>query len=368
MRCKHVLSALLGSMSLVSAAPASLDQDVTPAERGLRHKPRRQLGTLIQPDIQISNTQITVINQNLGVISQLAQLAEQQLAALVQAQIQLVTQLETIKNNIRINHFKARFSQVNTVIVTVTNIVDARDTTRVNRRYLMDQLRIDNGVPDKELVVMVTQKDEMTISAAATPTLSLANFVASASAGLPTPVSNVVSFDPAAPFALFNSSSLILPYNTSAPTNPLVFEDPANIIFAGQHNLLVESIGSLQADCVQLAATNSLINQAALQLALFGSFQQAAAAQIAGLHIGGGIPVIPTNILVSHPDLAEQYTHEVDGLSAIETSGPTATAEATVMGTEAETAASSTTEAEAAQETNHGDQRRKGGKGHMADQ
>ena len=89
-----------------------MERDVTPAEKGLRHKTKRQLGALIQPNIQISNTQITVVNQNLGVIGQLTRLAEQQLAALVQSQIQLVTQLETIKNNIRINHFKARFSQV----------------------------------------------------------------------------------------------------------------------------------------------------------------------------------------------------------------------------------------------------------------
>ncbi|KAM7222430.1 hypothetical protein V8F06_002208 [Rhypophila decipiens] len=372
MHYRHVLSALWGSLSLVTAAPTLSERDATPAERGLKHQPKRQLGALIPPNIQISNTQITVINQNLGVISQLAQLAELQLAALVQSQVQLVLQLETIKNNIRINHFRARFSQVNTVIVTVTNIVDARVPTNINRRYMLNQLRVDNGVPDKELVVMITQTEEMTIYA--TPTVDTQGFAAaSASGGLPEPtepVSKVLNFDASAPFALLNSS-LILPYNTQAPTNALVLEDPANIIFAGQSNLLVESLGSLQRDCVQLAATNSLIDQA-IQLSLFGSLQQAAAAQIANLQIGGGIPIIPPSILSSHPDLAAQYSQVLAAQSATDTPAETATAPAAETATEVvpETAASTVatmTEVPAAAETNqgggHGRNGRKGNHG-----
>jgi hypothetical protein len=56
--------------------------------------------------------EITVVEENLGALSQLAQIAEQEFAALVQSQVALVTQLDDIKNNIRINNFKARFSQV----------------------------------------------------------------------------------------------------------------------------------------------------------------------------------------------------------------------------------------------------------------
>ncbi|KAM7209255.1 hypothetical protein V8F20_000593 [Naviculisporaceae sp. PSN 640] len=381
MHYRHVLAALWGSLSLSAAAPLS-ERDATPAEKGLKHQSKRQLGALIQPNIQISNTQITVVNQNLGIISQLAQLAEAQLAALVQSQIQLVLQLETIKNNIRINHFKARFAQVNTVIVTVTNIVDARVPTNINRRYLLNQLRIDNGVPDKELVVMVTQKEEMTIHP--TPTINARNPDASAtlSGGFPeqtpsSPVSKIVNFDPTAPFALLNQS-LILPYNTSAPTNPLVFEDPANIIFAGQHNLLVESLGSLQQDCIQLATANSFINQA-IQLSLFSSLQQAAAAQLSGIQIGGGIPIIPPDVLLSHPDLASQYTSAIAQETATatetfpsETAHETVTESAqesateTIAETSTEEAATSTEAAAAAAETSqagHGGKAHKGNKG-----
>ena len=97
----------------------------------------------------------------------------------------------------------------------------------------MNQLRIDNGVPDKELVVMVTQKEEMTVYATPTPTINAANFAAaataSASAGFaaPTSVSNMVNLDPNAPFGLFNSppqqiqqrhSRSSSPHSTAAPT------------------------------------------------------------------------------------------------------------------------------------------------------
>lgn len=60
----------------------------------------------------ISETQITVVEENLGALNQLAQIAEQEFAALVQSQFELVEQLTEIKNNIRINSFKAKFSQV----------------------------------------------------------------------------------------------------------------------------------------------------------------------------------------------------------------------------------------------------------------
>ena len=66
---------------------------------------------MIQQNI-IEQSVTIVQNQNLGVINELARIAETELAALVQAQVNLITQIETIKNNIRINHFKARFSQV----------------------------------------------------------------------------------------------------------------------------------------------------------------------------------------------------------------------------------------------------------------
>lgn len=83
-----------------------------PAERGLKWNSRsmkRNPLTIIQ---NVQETNIVIVQQNLDTIEQLARLAEQQFADLVKAEIALVVQREEIKNNIRINHFKARFTQV----------------------------------------------------------------------------------------------------------------------------------------------------------------------------------------------------------------------------------------------------------------
>jgi len=76
-----------------------------------RSKAQRRSPLIIQETV-VEQSITIVQNQNLGLISQLAAIAEQELAALVQSQVALVTQLEEIKNNIRINHFRAKFSQV----------------------------------------------------------------------------------------------------------------------------------------------------------------------------------------------------------------------------------------------------------------
>lgn len=91
--------------------------------------------TVIEP-------QLIAINQNLAALTAEALLAEQQLVQQVQAQLALINTVETIKNNIRINTFKSRWSQVNTVIVTVTNVVDARDPNNINTRYMVNQLKV----------------------------------------------------------------------------------------------------------------------------------------------------------------------------------------------------------------------------------
>ena len=53
-----------------------------------------------------------VVEQNLDTINQLALLAEQQFAALVHSQLSLISTVQQIQDNIRINHFKARFNTV----------------------------------------------------------------------------------------------------------------------------------------------------------------------------------------------------------------------------------------------------------------
>ncbi|KAJ9137221.1 hypothetical protein NKR23_g9183 [Pleurostoma richardsiae] len=296
---RSMFTALVGFTSLVAAAPASVERDATPAEKGLKHKSRAQKRAPLIIQQTVIEQQITVVEENLDTIAQLALVAEQEFAALVQAQFALVQTVETIKNNIRINHFKARWPQVNTVIVTVTNVVDARDAATVNNRYLVNQLLVDNGAPQSEIVVMVTASDTMTINAVPTPTVDVAGLLSAASAvSTATATPAVAAFDSSAPFGQLNQS-VILPYNSSAPTipnNAQVFADPAAIILPNQ-NLFVEDITVLQSDCQLISVnTGSLFN---LQAFLLSSFEAVAATQLSGLVIGSAAPPIPAVVVAA---------------------------------------------------------------------
>lgn len=59
----------------------------------------------------------------------------------------------------------------NTVLVVVTNIVDARNPRAVNKRYMVNNLYVDNGAPDKYQVVYATDAQEITVSPTPTPTV-----------------------------------------------------------------------------------------------------------------------------------------------------------------------------------------------------
>lgn len=237
----------------------------------------------------------------------------------------------------------------------MTNVVDARDPANVNNRYLVNQLLANNGFPDKQLVVMVTQAETMTIGA--TPTLNLGGVLgslASASAvSSATSAPVVAAFDPAAPFGNLNGS-MILPYNTTAPDNALVVEDPASIIFANSNTgLFVESVTGFQQDCASFGAqTNTFLNLASAQL--FASVQAAAAAQLAGLNLGTAVPIIPQAILISNPSLADAASAALASQSAALAAQRAATASsaaATDTTTATDTAAATAAATETATET-----------------
>lgn len=102
----------------VCEAPA-VDRDVhpprnlqPPSEQGLRWKSRAQRRNPLAIIQEVQETNVIVVNENLDQLAAQQRIIEQEFAALVQAQVALVTQLEDIKNNIRVNHFKSRFSQV----------------------------------------------------------------------------------------------------------------------------------------------------------------------------------------------------------------------------------------------------------------
>ncbi|KAI0128460.1 hypothetical protein BJ170DRAFT_329356 [Xylariales sp. AK1849] len=274
MHFTQACATLLGLSSLVASAPA-VERDLPqPAARGLRWRSKAQKRSPLTIIQEVQETNIVVVQENLDQVAALQQVAEQEFAALVQAEVDLVTQLETIKNNIRVNHFKARFTQVNTVIVTVATLVDTRSGGN-QKRYLVNQLLADNGKPESEVVVMVSEQATMTIGGAASVAIGGASAISS-----PTASPALAGFDANAPFGQLNQS-VILPAGAQAPQIQQVFADPAAIILAGQSNLFVEDVGAFLNDCAQQSAQLQ-----ALQV--FQSFEQLAAAQAGAVVIVNG--------------------------------------------------------------------------------
>ncbi|KAL1880743.1 hypothetical protein Daus18300_001357 [Diaporthe australafricana] len=285
---RNIITALVGA-SLVTAAPASV---ATPMEKGLKHKTRQQQ----KRDIIISQTvvepQVVVINNNLDTIAALALQAEQEFAALVQSQLALISTVETIKNNIRVNHFKNRWNQVNTVIIAVTNVIDQRDPKNVNTRYMVNKLKADNNQPGQEILVMVNSADNMTIGPTPTPpnlNVPGVSGVGNASQAAGAAAPQVAQFDPNQPFGQIDGA-VLLPFGSQppkAPSNAQVFADPAAIILPNQ-GLFVGDTNLIQQDC-QLLAAGSLFN---LQAQLLANEQAIAQAELAGLVLGTAPPPI----------------------------------------------------------------------------
>ncbi|KAI0167513.1 hypothetical protein BJ166DRAFT_590025 [Pestalotiopsis sp. NC0098] len=340
MQLTYTCAALLGLSSLVASAP-TIEREL----RGMSRAQKREPLAIIQ---EVQQTDIIVVNQNLEQLAAQQQVIEQEFAALVQAEVALVTQLDTIKNNIRVNHFKARFSQVNTVIVTVQTVVDQRQKNAANR-YMVKQLLADNGKPESQMIVMVSEAATMTIQSSAPQTLSGASILSS-----PTGTPQLAAFDKNAPFGQVGQS-IILPAGAKAPSISQVFADPAAIILPNQNNLFVEDSGAFLTDCVQQAAFFQL--QGAQ---IYQSFGQLAQAQSGAVIIvdgsnGGAAAAAPpaaasSAAAVAAPPAAASSAAAVAAPPAATPAAPEATAPAAAA-PPAETtpaAAPATTPAEAA--------------------
>ncbi|KAK6950170.1 hypothetical protein Daesc_008496 [Daldinia eschscholtzii] len=238
----NACAALLGLSSLVASVPTD-ESYALASKRGLKWKSRRAPLTIEQI---VQETNIVIIEDNKEELDALQKLAELQFAQLVQAEVALITQLEDVKNNIRINHFKARFSQVNTVIVTVSTLVDARADKGGQKRYMVNQVVADNGKPENQIMVMVSDAQTMTIGAS--KTVGLGGVQAASAVTKPTAAPALVGADPAAPYGKKNQS-MILPIGAKAPAIDLVFVDPAAIILPDQKDLFVESTDTFLQDC-----------------------------------------------------------------------------------------------------------------------
>ncbi|KAI8160717.1 hypothetical protein K4K49_002453 [Colletotrichum sp. SAR 10_70] len=330
MQLKHLVTGLAVFSSLAAAAPATAPaQDAKAADKDAQKQDQNKDQnknnknnnngknnnnnnknngdvTIIQ---NIIKPNIIVVQENLDKINQLQRQNERELALLVQSQLALATQLQAVKDNIRINHFKAQFPQANTIIVTVTGLVDNRQGGGQNKRYLVNQLLADNGKPGQQALVMVNDPTPMDISTqqaassqsdtfgAARVALDSASDAVSnntdgvQAAAAPTPGADesdttlkLAAFDQAAPFGQVGQS-IILPAGTQAPQLAASVPDPAAIILPNQAGLFVSNAATFLTDCASTAANAAAGNPALAGAALniFSSFQQIAAAQLAGL-------------------------------------------------------------------------------------
>ncbi|KAI0481198.1 hypothetical protein GGR56DRAFT_688778 [Xylariaceae sp. FL0804] len=239
MRFQCACATLLGGVaSFAAAAPSS--------SRSEKRSP-----LIIQQIVPETNI-IVVENQNLGEIDALTSLAEEQFAQLVKDQVELATQLQTIKDNVRLNHFRARFSAVNTVIVSVTTLVDGRvdaasNATAGTTRYMVNQLLADNSATSS-VTVMVSDAATMTLGVGATAVAAFGGSVTASAVGTATAAPVIQAASNSTPFGEIGQN-VILAAGVAAPSVDLVFEDPAAIILADQTNLFVESTDTFLQDC-----------------------------------------------------------------------------------------------------------------------
>ncbi|KAM3068763.1 hypothetical protein ACMFMG_010934 [Clarireedia jacksonii] len=226
-------AALLFSLvSIVSASPYPhpVPETTENLARGLVY-PSRSLGRGADGVVIITQTQ----EQQLTEISRGR---EMQLTQLVQDRLIIIDRTNTARDNVRRNHFRNLNSQQNTIIIVVTQIVDARNPSNKAVRYMTHQVKVDNQAKDTQFII-VQQAQQMTINGAS----------ATGTASLPggTGVSN------AAPFSIYNpnappsasNATQILPAGVAAPSLAGVqqFQDPAIIIEENQ-NAFVSFVGA----------------------------------------------------------------------------------------------------------------------------
>ncbi|KAM0129062.1 hypothetical protein ACHAP3_008014 [Botrytis cinerea] len=193
--------------------------------RGLVYAPRNSR----QQSKANSNNVIIITKTEEEQLTEISRNREIQLTKLVQERLIIIDRTQIARDNIRRNHFKNLNSQQNTIIVVVTQIVDARDRSNKNIRYMTHQIQANNQAQDTRFV-MVQQDQRMTINgASSTGTASLPRGTGTSTSP------SFGTYDPnAAP--LVSNVTQILPANAQAPNFAGVkqFQDPAMIIEEGQ--------------------------------------------------------------------------------------------------------------------------------------
>jgi hypothetical protein len=119
----------------------------------------------------------------------------------------------------------------NTVVIVVTQIIDQRDVSNINTRYMTRQIQSNEQIVEQQIVV-VSEIVAMTIGSNSIPTGTGSSSFAQSTGNINP---NVVTYDPTAPPST-NNLTMILPAGVSAPSfdNTQVNTDPAIIIEENQ--------------------------------------------------------------------------------------------------------------------------------------
>lgn len=213
----------------------------------------------------------------------------------------------------------------NTVIVTVTQVVDLRNSAAQNNRYLVNQLLADNGKPESEVVVMVTAAVPMTINLAS-PSLALSGLLSSVTAiSAPTGTPSIGAYDPNAPFGQFNQS-VLLPYGSQPPSlsnSAQIFADPAAIILPGQSGLFVENIAEFSQDCAFWSANDLTLFNLATEII---TVEQVSVVEASGLSLGSNINDVAAELLSGGVGSSESESESASTSTVFFASSSTTTA------------------------------------------
>jgi len=238
------LSATLLGLAIVASAaphpqvvPEVVERDTSSmAERGLVWVPRA-----LQERKNNQNSDITITDTEITQLTEIQQGSETQLTVAVEKQVVIKQQTKSAKDNVRKNHFAAINTQVNTVVVVVTEVIDQRDSNNVNTRYMTHQVRANNLNAVEEIQIMVTEAQAITIGTQQVAQATGTNAQLQASAASANAVAAMATADPNAPFAASNAT-MLMPFGASAPTMDNVSNDPANIVEEDQETLFVQQI------------------------------------------------------------------------------------------------------------------------------
>ncbi|KAE8441233.1 hypothetical protein EG329_005597 [Mollisiaceae sp. DMI_Dod_QoI] len=181
-----------------------------------------------QANVQITEEQVTILQiSNSAALEQEVLQQEIALSQAIQLQILAQQELQFAIDNIRTNTFNNLNSNVNTVLVIVTQVVDNRQSGISNNRYLVRQLQSNPSI-EEQIFVQITEQASMTI-ANDIPSNVFASAQASGT-GFAAP--NLGSYTPGGNISLQAQGLNLLPQGVAVPSfgNAQSFNDPALII------------------------------------------------------------------------------------------------------------------------------------------